>query len=110
MIFNKLSKKTTLSEAYNLIKPYIHKTPVLTSVTLNNIAGKSLYLKCENFQRIGAFKIRGAIHAIMKLKQEKTNVKAVVTHSSGNHAQAIALAAKLFGLQAHIGNCELILY
>jgi threonine dehydratase len=88
-------------EAASRIKPYAHRTPVMTSATLNRMAGRSLFFKCEMFQRVGAFKFRGACNAIMKLPQQIAE-QGVVTHSSGNHAQAVALAAKLRGVAAHI--------
>lgn len=74
-----------------------HKTPVLTSRLLNEITGAEVYLKCENFQRMGAFKFRGAYNAISKLSPAE-RAKGVLTYSSGNHAQAIALAGKLLGV------------
>jgi len=83
------------------IAPHAQVTPVLTCRTLDQIAGRRLYFKCENFQRIGAFKFRGACNAIMGLADDVA-ARGVVTHSSGNHAQAVALAAKLRGMPAHI--------
>ncbi|WP_459212559.1 threonine ammonia-lyase [Aquimarina rhabdastrellae] len=83
------------------IKPYIHQTPVLTSTLLNEIAGCELYFKCENFQKMGAFKMRGATYAILNLSEEQ-RAKGVVTHSSGNFAQAVSLAAKSLGVKAYI--------
>ncbi|GJD06712.1 Probable serine racemase [Galdieria sulphuraria] len=79
-----------------------HKTPVFTSTYLNNLSGSQLYFKCENLQRIGAFKFRGAYNALSALRLSKPQVTDVVTHSSGNHAQALALASSLLGLKAHI--------
>ncbi len=81
-----------------------HVTPVLTSRRLNEISGATVFLKCENFQRIGAFKFRGAYHAISRLRdRESTSApRAIVTLSSGNHAQGVALACRLLGLPAHI--------
>ena len=84
-----------------LIRPYITKTPVLTNEELNHEVGAELFFKCENFQKIGAFKARGAVHAVLRLSDVQRN-KGVATHSSGNHAQALAYAAKLFGLKATI--------
>nr|XP_016457953.1 PREDICTED: serine racemase-like [Nicotiana tabacum]XP_016457954.1 PREDICTED: serine racemase-like [Nicotiana tabacum]XP_016457955.1 PREDICTED: serine racemase-like [Nicotiana tabacum] len=83
------------------IEPFVHKTPVLTSETLNSIAGRKLYFKCECFQKGGAFKFRGACNAIYSLDDDQA-AKGVVTHSSGNHAAALALAAKLRGIPAYI--------
>ncbi|MCG2605802.1 MAG: pyridoxal-phosphate dependent enzyme, partial [Achromobacter sp.] len=78
-----------------------HRTPVLTSTTADAIAGASLFFKCENYQRMGAFKFRGGYNAIARLTPEQ-RAAGVVTFSSGNHAQAIALASKLQGVKATI--------
>ncbi len=78
-----------------------HRTPVHTSRTIDALCGASLYFKCEQYQRVGAFKFRGAMNAIAKQFQAGFR-GAVVTHSSGNHAQAVALAARIHGLDAHI--------
>jgi threonine dehydratase/serine racemase len=83
------------------IAGFAHRTPVLTCATLDRLAGRSLFLKCENFQKAGAFKFRGACNAVMRLAPEAAP-RGVVTHSSGNHAQALALAARLRGIPAHI--------
>ncbi|TFF96093.1 MAG: threonine/serine dehydratase [Promethearchaeota archaeon] len=88
-------------EAYERVKDYVNKTPVMTSRTLNKVADAEIFLKCENFQRVGAFKMRGAFNAISQLSEEQ-KAKGVITHSSGNHAQAVALAAKLLGIHATI--------
>lgn len=93
--------KNQLVEVQERINPYIHRTPVLTSTLLNEIAGCELFFKCENFQRMGAFKMRGAVNAIMQLTDEQKQ-KGVVTHSSGNFAQALALAAKSLGIAAYV--------
>lgn len=90
-----------LKECHSMIAPYIHRTPVLTSQMLNDISGAELFFKCENFQRMGAFKMRGATYAILKLSEAQKQ-KGVVTHSSGNFAQALSLAAKLVGIKATI--------
>jgi threonine dehydratase len=90
-----------LEECHNRIKPHLHKTPVLTSQVLNNISGADLYFKCENFQRMGAFKMRGALNAILQLSDNQKR-NGVVTHSSGNFAQALSLAAKCIGIKAYI--------
>lgn len=87
--------------AHERIKPFIHRTPVLTCATLDKLCGASVYLKCENFQKIGAFKFRGACNVLAQLTPEE-RARGVVAHSSGNHAQAVALAARLHGVQAHI--------
>ncbi|MBI5325385.1 MAG: pyridoxal-phosphate dependent enzyme [Ignavibacteriae bacterium] len=83
------------------IKNYIHRTPVLRSESINRIAGAEVYFKCENFQKVGAFKFRGATNAVLSLTDEELS-KGVTTHSSGNHAQALALAAKMKGTKAYI--------
>lgn len=91
----------TISEAHDRIRTFIHQTPVLTSTGLDEIAGCSLYFKCENFQKVGAFKSRGAMNAILSLSREE-RARGVATHSSGNHAQALARAAKIMGTKAYI--------
>ena len=83
--------------AQELIKPYIHKTPVLSSIYLNKISGAELYFKCENFQKAGAFKARGASNAVFGLSNEVA-LKGVVTHSSGNHGLSLAYAAGRKGI------------
>lgn len=93
--------KEDLYAVHQQILPYIHRTPVLTSTQLNGIAGASLFFKCENFQRMGAFKMRGAANAILNLPEEKQK-KGVVTHSSGNFAQALSLSAKKLNVPAYI--------
>lgn len=93
--------KETISEAHARIRPFIHKTPVMTSESINDLAGCKLFFKCENLQRVGAFKARGAMNAALSLP-EADRVKGIATHSSGNHAQAIALAAKILGMKAHV--------
>ena len=93
--------KQHIEEAHKRIKPFIHNTPVLTSKTLNKISGAELSFKCENFQKIGAFKIRGGMNAVLSLPEEARK-KGIATHSSGNHAQAIALAAREVGTKAYI--------
>ena len=87
--------------AQERIAPYAHVTPVLTSRTMDELSGRSLFFKCENLQRVGAFKFRGAMNAVAKLDEE-TAKRGVVTHSSGNHAQALALAARIRGIPAFI--------
>lgn len=91
----------SIREAAKRIASYIHHTPVMTSATLDSMAGRSLFFKCELLQKVGAFKFRGACNAVMKLAPGLAQ-HGVVTHSSGNHAQAVALAAKLRGIAAHI--------
>ena len=87
--------------AHERIRPYIHRTPVLTCQTLNAISGTEIYFKCENFQKIGAFKARGGVNAVLSLSPEEQQ-RGIATHSSGNHAQAIAYAASVVGTQAYI--------
>lgn len=93
--------KQIMIETQKRIKPFIHNTPILTSTLLNEMVGANLFFKCENFQKMGAFKMRGATNAVMLLS-EKQKQKGVVTHSSGNFAQALALAAKSQGIDAFI--------
>jgi len=88
-------------EAHERIRPLIHRTPVLTSASLNEMAGASLFFKCENLQKTGSFKIRGASNAIFSLSEEEAK-HGVVTHSSGNHAAAVARAAAWRGVPAWI--------
>ena len=83
------------------IKPYIHRTPVLTCTSLNDMAGAALFCKCENFQKVGAFKFRGACNAVFALSDQEAR-QGVATHSSGNHAAAVALAAQLRRVPAPI--------
>ncbi|MBN2157554.1 MAG: threonine/serine dehydratase [Candidatus Lokiarchaeota archaeon] len=87
-----------VEQAYHRIKQYVNHTPVMTSRTLNEIVEANVYLKCENFQRVGAFKPRGALNKILQLSNEEKS-RGIVTHSSGNHAQAVALAGKLLGIK-----------
>jgi threonine dehydratase len=88
-------------EAAGRIAPWAHRTPVATCGTLDRLSGRSLFFKCENLQKAGAFKFRGACNAVFKLSDEAA-ARGAVTHSSGNHAQALALAARLRGIPAHI--------
>ena len=92
---------TDIEKAHRLIQQYIHRTLVLTSSSINAITGGTLYFKCENFQKVGAFKFRGASNAVFSLSEEEAR-KGVATHSSGNHAAALALAAQMRGIAAHI--------
>ena len=87
--------------AHERIRPHIHRTAVLTSSRLDSVSGASLFFKCENFQKIGAFKARGATNAVLSL-DDATARRGVATHSSGNHAAALSRAAKLRGISAHI--------
>jgi threonine dehydratase len=90
-----------IQQAAQRIKPYIHHTPVLINESLNQKVGAQVYLKCENMQKVGAFKFRGASNAVFSLSEEEAAC-GVCTHSSGNHAQALALAAKIRGIPAYI--------
>jgi threonine dehydratase len=90
-----------IQAAHERIKPFIHNTPVLTSQLLNGHFGCELFFKCENFQKVGAFKFRGATNAVLSLSSQERSM-GVVTHSSGNHAAALALAARMNGVKANI--------
>ncbi len=90
-----------IQRAHERIKPFIHRTPVLSSRQLNKIFGCDLFFKCENFQKVGAFKFRGATNAVLSLT-EKERKAGVVTHSSGNHAAALALAGRMNNVRAYI--------
>jgi len=93
--------KEEIQRAAEIIKPYIHRTPVLSCSALNELTGAELFLKCENFQKAGAFKSRGATNAVMSLDPYDI-IKGVATHSSGNHAAALARAAMLKRVPAYI--------
>src|SRR5437764_9196304 len=88
-------------EAADRVRGFVHRTPVMTSETLDRLAGRHVHFKCENLQKTGAFKYRGATNAVRKLSAAAA-AKGVVTHSSGNHAQALALAARVRGIPAYI--------
>ena len=90
-----------IQEAAKRLEPYINHTPVLSCRSLNDISGADIYFKCENFQKVGAFKFRGATNAVFSLSDDKL-AKGVATHSSGNHAQALALAARNRGIKSYI--------
>lgn len=94
-------EKVHLEKVLEKIQTYIHRTPVLKSRLINEIVGAEIWFKCENFQKMGAFKMRGATNAILNLSEEKKK-KGVVTHSSGNFAQALSLAAKSLDVPAYI--------
>jgi threonine dehydratase len=96
-----LPSLSDIQSAHSRIKPFIHQTPVLTSRQLNKIFECELFFKCENFQKVGAFKFRGATNAVLSL-HENARQKGVVTHSSGNHAAALALAAGMNRVKAFI--------
>jgi len=91
----------SILDAYKRIQGHVHKTPVLTSTTINQMSGAKVFFKCENLQRTGSFKVRGAHNAVLSLSE--TDAKhGVVTHSSGNHAAALCLAARTRGIPAYI--------
>uniref|UniRef100_UPI0032174AFC pyridoxal-phosphate dependent enzyme n=1 Tax=uncultured Draconibacterium sp. TaxID=1573823 RepID=UPI0032174AFC len=90
-----------IEKAHRIVAKYAHHTPVLTSTSINEIVGAKLYFKCENFQKVGAFKFRGACNAVFSLTEDEAQ-KGVATHSSGNHAAALALAARMRAIAAHI--------
>ncbi len=94
-------QKEDLIECHKRIKPFVHNTPVLSSRLLDKMANTEVFFKCENFQRMGAYKMRGATNAILQLSKAQKE-KGVVTHSSGNFAQALSLAAKSLGVKAYI--------
>lgn len=96
-----IPKFEDIEAASRLISPHVHRTPVLTSKQLDAISGARLFFKCENFQKVGAFKFRGATNAVLNLT-EGQRAAGVVTHSSGNHAAALAHAAVLRGVKAYI--------
>lgn len=93
--------KSDIIQAHALIQPYIHRTQVMTNKSINEITGIEFYFKCENFQKIGAFKIRGGMNATLSLNEAQMK-NGIATHSSGNHAQALAFAAKTLGIKAYI--------
>lgn len=97
----KLPEFQDIQEAHELIKGQVHRTPVLTSQSINEITGGKLFFKCENFQKVGAFKFRGASNAVLSLGKNQL-LRGVCTHSSGNHAAALALAARMRGIPAYI--------
>ena len=92
---------TDIRQAAERIRPYTHRTPVLTCASLDERVGAQVFMKCENLQKVGAFKFRGACNAVFSLTDEEA-ARGVATHSSGNHAQALALAARLRGIPAYI--------
>lgn len=90
-----------IRESHRLIRPLIHRTPIMSSEAINQMAGADIHFKCENFQKIGAFKMRGAANAASRLTVEELS-RGLATHSSGNHAQAVARAAQVKGVPAYI--------
>ena len=90
-----------MKTAHDRAKPFIHRTPVLTSTFLNELAGCEMFFKCENFQKAGAFKVRGASNAVFGLTEEQAK-RGVATHSSGNHALSLSYAAGRRGIPCHV--------
>jgi len=100
-IESRLPTFADVEAAAKRIEPYAHRTPVLTCQSLNDITGAQLYFKCENFQKVGAFKFRGACNTVFSMTEKEAKA-GVATHSSGNHAAAVALAARLRGVSAFV--------
>jgi len=100
MMPNPISQEQ-IQAAHQRIAPYIHRTPLLTNQTIAELVGAEVFLKCENLQKVGAFKARGAMNAVLSLSADERQ-KGVATHSSGNHGQALAWAAKKMGIPAYI--------
>ncbi len=90
-----------IEKAHERIRPYIHRTPVLSSQSINQMVGAELFFKCENLQKVGAFKFRGACNSVFSLSDDEAK-NGVCTHSSGNHAAALALSARMRGIPAYI--------
>ncbi len=93
--------RSGIERAHNRIRPFIHKTPVLTSGYFDSVTGSSLYFKCENLQKTGSFKIRGVMNTLLQLTEEERQ-NGVAAHSSGNHAQALAYGAKILQIPAYL--------
>ena len=98
---NQLPRFEDVVAAHKRIAPYIHRTPVLTSSYFNELTGAELFFKCENFQKAGAFKVRGASNAVFGLDEDQA-AKGVATHSSGNHALSLSYAAGRRGIPCHV--------
>lgn len=98
---NKIPTLSDIKRAHQRIQPFIINTPILTSQSINEKTGASVFFKCENFQKVGAFKMRGATNVIMSVRPDDRK-NGFATHSSGNHAQAVALASRLAGTKAYI--------
>ncbi len=97
----RIPNRSNIELAYQTVRRYAHYTPVLTSQAINSILGCEIFFKCENFQKVGAFKFRGASNAVFNLNNEQAT-KGVCTHSSGNHAAALALASSIRGIPSYI--------
>ncbi len=98
---NHIPTKSDIEQAHERIRAHIHRTPVLTSQSIDALADAHVFFKAENFQKIGAFKARGAMNATLSLASEDLQ-KGVATHSSGNHAQALARAARMVNVKSYI--------
>lgn len=98
---NALPTFDDICQAHERIRPFVHRTPVFSSQSINQMLGTELFFKCENLQKVGAFKFRGACNSVVSLRPEEAK-NGVCTHSSGNHAAALALAARMRGIPAHI--------
>lgn len=101
MMLEGIPTLSDIKRAHQRIRKYIIHTPIITSNSVNEMTGAEVFFKCENFQKVGAFKMRGAINAILSYRPEE-RVNGFATHSSGNHAQAVALASKIAGSKAYI--------
>ena len=93
--------RNKVESAHKIVRKWAHNTPILKSTAINSLVGCEVFFKCENFQKIGAFKMRGAVNAVMSYDKTKKD-KGFVTHSSGNHAQAVALSSQIAKTKAHI--------
>lgn len=100
-MLNRVPNDSDIQEAHERIAAYVHRTPVMISTSINEMAGCHIYFKGENFQKVGAFKMRGGINASLQIPEEKRQ-NGLATHSSGNHAQAVAKSAQLLGIPAYI--------
>jgi threonine dehydratase len=100
-ILKQIPEKADIETTHLAIADLIHRTPIMSCANLDQIAGAQLYFKCENFQKVGAFKMRGAASAALRLTEAQL-AKGIATHSSGNHAQAVARAAQYLGVPAYI--------
>lgn len=101
MQLSTIPTKADIEAVHRRIAPFIHRTPVMTSSGVNAKAGCELFFKCENFQKVGAFKARGAMNAVLAIP-ETQRFQGVATHSSGNHGQAVARAAQLMKIRSYI--------
>ncbi|HMQ48290.1 MAG TPA: pyridoxal-phosphate dependent enzyme [Saprospiraceae bacterium] len=100
-VLSQIPTASDIEITHEAIAPMIHRTPIFTNKSINDLCGAELFFKCENLQKIGAFKMRGAASAALRLSDEQ-RARGLATHSSGNHAQAVALSAQLLGVPAYI--------